>query len=138
MLVDIRWIALPAAVLVTIVLGTAFTSTASASAYDAAETTRTAAAVDALADLLPPDGTTEPAPLQMMNGHNDWDSGWWIVMIVMMVLFWGAVIAVAVWGIRQFTRDRRPDRSPLDIAKERLAKGEITKDEFDRIRGDLT
>ncbi|MCH8815632.1 MAG: SHOCT domain-containing protein [Chloroflexi bacterium] len=73
----------------------------------------------------------------MMDGDHDWDGGWWIVMVVMMVLFWGAVIAVAVWGIRQFTGDQRQDRSALDIARERLARGEITKEEFDRIRGDL-
>ncbi len=72
-------------------------------------------------------------PLMMDDG----DSGWWIVMVAMMVLFWGAIIAVAVWGIRQFTGDRRPDRSALDIARERLARGEITKEEFDRILGDL-
>ncbi len=59
-------------------------------------------------------------------------------MAVMMVLFWGAIIAVVVWGIRQFTGDQRRDQSPLDIARERLARGEITKEEFDRIRGDLT
>ncbi len=76
-------------------------------------------------------------PLQVMGGDNDWDSGWWIVMAVMMVLFWGAMIAVVIWGIRQFTGHQRRDRSPLDIARERLARGEITKEEFDRIRGDL-
>ncbi|MCH7577504.1 MAG: SHOCT domain-containing protein [Chloroflexi bacterium] len=63
--------------------------------------------------------------------------GWWIVMVVMMVLFWGGLIAVVAWGIRQFTGDRRRDRSALDIARERLAGGEITKEEFDRIRSDL-
>ncbi len=73
-------------------------------------------------------------PLQMMDGDNDWGSGWWIVMAVMMV----AMIALVVWGIRQFTGDQRRNRSPLDIARERLARGEITKEEFDRIRGDLT
>ncbi len=74
-----------------------------------------------------------------MDSHDGWDmgNGWWIVMMVMMVLFWGAIIAVVVWGIRQFTGDRRQDRSALDIARERLARGEITKEEFDRIRGDL-
>ncbi len=70
----------------------------------------------------------------MMHGGN---IGWWIVMVVMMVLFWGGVIAVAVWGIRQFAGGRDKGQAPLDIAKERLARGEITKEEFDRIRGDL-
>ncbi len=149
-----------AAPLILVVLGTAFTWTAGALAYDTGGTASTAATVDesvsldavptsadkgAVAvlsadalDALPRDGATGPAPLQMMNGDDDfWNSGWWIVMVVMMVLFWGAIIAVAVWGIRQFTGDRRRDRSALDIAKERLAGGEITKEEFDRIRSDL-
>ncbi len=69
--------------------------------------------------------------------HHGWPSGWWIVMPIMMVLFWGGVIAVAVWGIRQFTRDRRRDGSALDIAKERYARGEIDHEEFERIRRDL-
>ncbi len=156
----IRWMALRATVLGTVVLGTAFAWTAGALSYDTGGTASTAAAVgesavqdtvptsagggsatvgvDAVVDILSPDGTTEPTPLQMMDGDDDfWDSGWWIVMVVMMVLFWGAIIAVVVWGIRQFTGDRRRDRSALDIAKERLAGGEITKEEFDRIRGDL-
>ena len=63
-------------------------------------------------------------PLMMHDG----DSGWWIAMMVMMVLFWGGGIAVAVWVVRQFTGDRRRDGSALDIAKERLARGEITKE----------
>jgi len=49
-----------------------------------------------------------------------------------------AMIAVVVWGVRRLTGDQRRKRSPLDIARERLARGEITKEEFDRIRGDLT
>jgi putative membrane protein len=150
--------ALRATILATVALSAAFAWTAGALAYDTGGTASTAAVgasavedtvpasagrgsgtgVDAAMDMFPPDGATELAPPQMMDGDNDWDSGWWIVMAVMMMLFWGAIIAVAVWGIRQFTRDRRPGRSALDIAKERLAMGEITKEEFDRIRGDLT
>ena len=156
---QIRWIVLRATVLATIVLGTTFAWTVGESAYDTGGTDSTGAAfaesavqdagpasavrgpatvgVDTVVDMLSLDGATEPAPLQMMDGDHDWDSGWWIVMVVMMVLFWGAMIAVVVWGIRQFSGDQRRDRSALDIARERLARGEITKEEFDRIRGDL-
>ncbi len=160
MLANVKWMALRAAVLATVVLGTALAWTAGALAYDTGGTASTAAAVgesavqdtvppsagrgsatggvDAVVDMLPPDGTTGPATLQMMNDDDDfWNSGWWVVMVVMMLLFWGAIIALVVWGIRQFTGDRRRDRSALDIAKERLAGGEITKEEFDRIRSDL-
>ncbi len=103
-----------------------------------AQTTVGAAAAP---DRLPPGDTTAPtlAALQPMDDDHDgwWDSRWWVIMPIMMALFWGGIIAVVVWGVRQFTRDRRGGFSPLDIAKERLARGEISKDEFDRIRGDL-
>ncbi len=142
----IRWMALRATVLAAVVLGTAFAWTAGALAYDTGETAATAAAVDASAsqDTVPDSAGGESAMGALrvtldMDGDGGWDmgTGWWIVMPIMMVLFWGAIIAVVVWGIRQFTGDRRRDRSALDIAKERLARGEITKEEFDRIRGDL-
>ncbi len=72
----------------------------------------------------------------------DW-SGWWIVGPIMMVLFWGAVIALVVWGITQATRGGRSDggrgdgRRALDIAEERYARGEISREEFEQIRRDL-
>ncbi len=146
MLANVRWMALRAAVLATVVLGTALAWTAGALAYDTGGTASTAAAVgeSAVQDTVPDSAGGESATGTLrvtLNMDNDggWDmgNGWWIVMVVMMVLFWGAIIAVVVWGIRQFTGDRRRDQSALDIAKERLARGEITKEEFDRIRGDL-
>ena len=30
----------------------------------------------------------------------DWGGGWWIAMVFMMVIFWAAVIALVVWGVR--------------------------------------
>ncbi len=138
-----RWMVLPIAVVAAaVVLALAATPAVSLASdgvdYGVARTTVGAAAAP---DTLPPAGTTAPAAvdLQMMDGDNDgfWDSGGWVIMPIMMVLFLGSVLGVAVWGIRQFTRDRERGRSPLDIAKERLARGEITKEEFDRIRGDL-
>ncbi len=64
---------------------------------------------------------------------------------ILMILFWIAVIWLIVWVIKQAVKDKgmmmreeRHDRPPLDIAKERLAKGEMTKKEFDEIKKDLT
>ncbi len=142
----IKWMALRATVLATVVLGTAFAWTAGALAYDTGGTASTAATVDASAsrDTVPDSAGGESATGTLrvtldMDDDGGWHmgDGWWIVMPIMMVIFWGGVIAVAVWGIRQFTGDRRRDGSALDIARERLARGEITKEEFDRIRGDL-
>jgi putative membrane protein len=143
MAAQIRWVAFRLAVLAVAVLGVAFAWTVAASAYDTVGPASTAAAVDASAsqDTVPDSAGGESATgtlrVTLDMGDGDWDGGWWIVMVAMMVLFWGAIIAVVVWGIRQFTGGRRQDRSALDIAKERLARGEITKEEFDRIRGDL-
>ncbi len=41
-----------------------------------------------------------------------------------------------VASLRREVADLRR-QGPLDIARERLARGDITKEEFDRIRGDL-
>lgn len=53
----------------------------------------------------------------------------WIVLL--------AIIAVIVTLIvRRGTFYREPD-SPIDLAKKRYTKGEITKDEFEQIKKDL-
>ncbi len=134
------------AVLAVAVLSVAFAWTAAASAFDTVPMT----SAPASADVSPPQATIpdsvggESATGTLtvtldMDDDDHWIMGsdWWILMPIMMVLFWGGVIAVAVWGIGQFARDRRRDGSALNIAKERLARGEITKEEFVRIRGDL-
>ena len=59
-----------------------------------------------------------------------------------MIVFWGAIIALIVWAVIRLSR--RKDTAPgskvsaLDAAKERYAKGEITKAEFDQIKKDLS
>jgi putative membrane protein len=67
----------------------------------------------------------------------DWGGGWWIAMVFMMVIFWAAVIALVVWGVRSVAGPRHDSRTPLDIARERLAKGEISEEEFERIKRQL-
>ena len=71
--------------------------------------------------------------------------GWWMVFGgIWMTLFWGAVIGLVVWlVIRLSRRAGRSDRSdgrrtPLDIARERYARGEISREEFEQIRKDLS
>lgn len=144
---QIRWLALQATVLVAVaVLSVAFARTAAVSAYDTVGPASTAVTVDASAsqDTVPDSAAGESATGTLrvtldMDDDGGWHmgTGWWIVMPIMMVIFWGSVIAVAVWGIRQFTGGRDKGQGPLDIARERLARGEINKEEFDRIRGDL-
>jgi putative membrane protein len=74
--------------------------------------------------------------------------GWWMLWGgLMMVLFWGAIIALVVWAVQSLSRrheDRTQSgvetpqvRTPLEIAKERYARGEIGRDEFKQLKGDL-
>ena len=59
-------------------------------------------------------------------------AGW---MIIWMVVFWGGLIALIVWGARKLARGGSTQkRSPLEIAKERYARGEISREEFEQIK----
>ena len=60
-------------------------------------------------------------------------AGWvgWILMGVSMIVFWGAIVFLVVWAIRPFSRPATPGSSTaVNILQERLAKGEITPEEF--------
>jgi putative membrane protein len=58
-----------------------------------------------------------------------------------MILFWAAVIVAIVLLVRH--RSKTPtghgavDEAPLEILRKRYARGEITKEEFDRMKQDL-
>ena len=67
--------------------------------------------------------------------------GWWMAFGgIWMVIFWGGLIALIVWGIKKLTErgDSSQKRNALDIARERYAKGEIPKEEFEQLRKDLS
>ena len=82
----------------------------------------------------------------MMNWDNDWHGDgmgplWWVFMIVMMVLFVGAVGYLIVMLTRHpsiTASDAPPGAAPApsgpalpeDILHERLARGEIDVDEY--------
>jgi putative membrane protein len=69
-----------------------------------------------------------------------------LVGFLVVIVFWGLIIAALVLGIRWLIRaDRRgqlppppatPD--PLEVLRHRYAKGEIDEEEFDRRRKTLT
>ncbi len=67
-------------------------------------------------------------------------SGWWMIFpVIWMVIFWGGIIFLIVWGVTRLSKhsDYRGDTQPLEIARQRYAKGEITKDQFEQIKKDL-
>jgi len=73
-----------------------------------------------------------------------WNDGWagWFAMATMMVVFWGAIIAVVVLLVRGRGGDRgvhpaSPRPSAMEILDERFAKGEIDREEDDDRRAVL-
>jgi putative membrane protein len=67
--------------------------------------------------------------------------GWWLLMSVGMVAFW----ALVIWGIVTFARggssnpqplQKDPDR-PLEILQRRLARGEISVEQYQKLRDAL-
>ena len=83
-----------------------------------------------------------PASAQMFGGpdenwHQDWGWGHMILGSLMMVIFWGMVIAVIVFGVRWMIGSSSrnmpspSENNPLDILKQRFARGEIDREEFE-------
>jgi putative membrane protein len=64
---------------------------------------------------------------------------WGIGMFLMMLVFWGLVIGGIVLGIRWLVgRDKgSPPDSALEILRQRYARGEIDREEFEQKKKDL-
>lgn len=76
-----------------------------------------------------------------------WGGGmslWMVLGGLLMLVFWAGVIGLVVWGIAALAKrygsgsSSMERRDALGIARERYARGEITSDEFRRIRSDLS
>ena len=67
-------------------------------------------------------------------------SGWGIGMMIMLALFWGAIILAVILGMRWFVGQRKnsPEDSAMIILRERFARGEIEKDEFETKKRELS
>ncbi|MDO8557423.1 MAG: SHOCT domain-containing protein [Candidatus Jorgensenbacteria bacterium] len=69
---------------------------------------------------------------------NGWYGSDWMVLI--MILFWAAVIALIVSIVRGSVSGRergRKEDSPLEILEKRYVRGEIDKKEFEQKKKDL-
>jgi len=87
------------------------------------------------------------------RGYGDWGWfgpgmmgwGWWGMGWIFMIIFWGLIIVGLIFLIRWLaglSRARAPYEkthdSALEILKQRYAKGEIDREEFDQKKRDLT
>ena len=83
-----------------------------------------------------------------MMGGSGFGMGWAMGMgtgwIVVMILFWALVVGGLVWllvslfGAARSRADSRAEQPrPLDILRERYARGDITREEYERMREDL-
>ncbi|UCH43896.1 MAG: SHOCT domain-containing protein [Dehalococcoidales bacterium] len=67
--------------------------------------------------------------------------GWWIGFGgIWMIIFWAGLIALVVWGITKLSKREgsTQGRNPTDVIKERYARGEISREEFEQMKKDLS
>jgi len=95
------------------------------------------AAMPGLAQPSP--GPSEPGPMMYGYGHM-WGGGWHPGMVfgpVVMLLALVGIVALIVWLVRAFgdgAHRHGGGRRALEILEERLARGEIGKEEFEEKR----
>jgi putative membrane protein len=65
---------------------------------------------------------------------------WGFAMMLMMFVFWGIVIAGIVIGMRCLARQGRESKpdAALEILRQRYARGDINKEEFEARKRDLS
>ncbi len=87
------------------------------------------------------------AVLRTTSSGSTGAGGWpiWLATaaaVLLMVLFWGTIIVGAYFLIRALTQSggrmaQIESERPLDVLKRRYAAGEITREEYERMRRDL-
>lgn len=66
---------------------------------------------------------------------------WWVLMLLFWVLIIGGIVVLLIWLFRQAQPagigPGRAVNRPLDILRERYARGEITREQYEEMRRDL-
>jgi putative membrane protein len=68
----------------------------------------------------------------------------WPLLIVMIfnILLYGlalfGLVSLIVWVVRQFNHKNQAVTAPLEIAKERYARGEVSQAEFEEIKKNIS
>ena len=90
---------------------------------------------------IPVAAWAQERPYDFWGMHPMWGmwGAWGFGMMLMMLVFWGLIIAGLVLGIRWLVTQGRDSRSDaaLDILRQRYAHGEIDKEEFEAKKRDL-
>lgn len=64
--------------------------------------------------------------------------GWWMLLeSIFFVLFWVCVVALAYRAVTGVRFESTSGSDPIDIAKERYARGEISREQLQQITDDL-
>ena len=65
-----------------------------------------------------------------MHGGVGW--GWMVLMMILMVLFWAAIIFGIVWLVRTAVGGgpERRSESPIDVLERRFAEGTISEEDY--------
>lgn len=77
-------------------------------------------------------------------GDYGWGIGFWMGLgWLLMIIFWVLVILGVVYSVKLIAgagakKEATKDETPLEILKKRYAKGEITKEQFDQMKEDIT
>jgi uncharacterized membrane protein len=74
------------------------------------------------------------------NMHGGWGWAWMAPMMLMMLLFWGAIIFGIVWLVRESVQRRQPgpEETALTILDRRFAEGTLSPDDYHQRRNVLT
>jgi putative membrane protein len=77
----------------------------------------------------------------MMGNWDGWGWGWgmgfgWIFMILFGALVIFGIVALAKW-LFSASSDASSGKGPLEVLKQRYARGEITREQYEQMRRDI-